>query len=270
MSNDTVNPETIDPQTPAAPELDAGDPPGGAQPASEPTVTTPPPDVAGSDHIPRSRFNEVIAERNRERAEKAQLMAALQQRQQAEPNPQKPSNSAPKEADYENFQDFQDARAAYIADQRYEQRRMQERQAEQQQQEQSRVQAAEQNWTNKAREAADKYPDFDQKINSAPPITNAYALAVLKKADAAGDLAYHLAGDHALIAKINGMHPLDAAMELGRIEVKLAGSKTPPKQSVSKAPPPISPVGSGKTNSAQAFTPGMTQEEFNAAFKPIW
>jgi len=242
--------------------------PEGAQPSVE---TTPPPAPEipqGSDSIPRSRFNEVIAGRNRERAEKAQLLAAMQQRQQ--PEQPKPANTPPKEEDFANWQDFQDARSAYVADQRYEARRAQEKQAEQQQQEQSRAQSAEQNWIQKSSEAAVKYPDFDNKVNTAPPITNAYALAVLKKADAAGDLAYHLASDHALIAKINAMHPLDAAMELGRIEEKLAGSKTPPKTSVSKAPKPISPVGSGKTPAARGFSNDMSQEDFNEQYKPLW
>jgi hypothetical protein len=193
-------------------------------------------------------------------------------RQRLQPPPVQPPAapaSAPKEEDFATWQDFQDARSAYIADQRYEHRVQQEQQARRAQFEQAREQNADANWEQKTIEASTKYPDFGQKISTAPRL-NPVATAVLKASPMAGDLAYHLAGNHDVIARLNGMHPLDQAAEIGRIEGKLAGSKAPPVKSVSKAPPPISPVGSGKTNSANAFDPGMSQEEYNAAFKPIW
>lgn len=264
MLNDTVSTEAIDPQTPAAPAQDvpAGDPPGGAQPASEPVVSTPPPDnTAGSEpNIPYSRFAEVLRERN-------ELRQRFQQPPAQAPAPQ--AATAPKEEDYQDYGSFQKAVIAHEVQLGIERYQQVQRQQQQQQTEQQREYNAEVNWSKKASETAASTPDFEQKIASAPKLAP-WAVAVMKASPAAGDLAYHLASDHALIERVNSMHPVDAIAEMGRIEAKLAGSKAPPKQSVSKAPPPISPVGSGRTNSAKAFDPGMSQEEYNAAFKPIW
>lgn len=243
----------------------------GTQPSAESNPTPAPEIPQGSDYIPKSRFNEVIAERNRERAEKAALMQMLQQRQQqAEPQqpPQVNAPQPPKQEDFSNYEQYIEARAEFKAKQAAEQTwkafQAQQQQQAQQQAEQARIQTAETNWAQKAYEASVKYSDFTEKVSNSMPLTNAYAAAVLKASPMAGDLAYHLASNPDLVARLNGMHPIDAAAELGRVEGKLAGSPTPPKVSVSKAPKPISPVGTGKTPSPSQYRDDMTDQEYLA------
>lgn len=216
--------------------------------------------------IPKWRFDEINA---RLHAAEARARESAQPQQ---PAPQAPQ--PPKQDDFQTYEEYIDARATFKAEQAAEAKwnglQQQQRQATQQQAEQARIYNAETNWGQKSHEAAAKYPDFEQKIATSAPLTNAHAMAVMKASPVAGDLAYHLASNPDVVGRLNGMHPIDAAAELGRIEGKLAGSTTPPKPSVSKAPKPISPVGSGKTPASREYSDDMSQEEFNATYKPIW
>lgn len=251
MLNDAGNTEEIETQTPDSPDLGepAGEPSGGAQPASDSTTSAPPPEPSGSDHIPRSRFNEVIAERNRERAEKAQLLAALQAGRQPEASkPVQPQ--APKQEDYATYEDYIDARSEFkaeaAANARWEKLQQEQQQIQRNQEQQTREQSIESNWSQKTTEARAKYSDFDEKLSNAPRL-HPIAQQVLRNAQNAGDLGYHLASNPDLIAKVNGMHPLDMAAELGRIEGKLSGvAPQPPK--VSQMPKPMAPIGGNKSN----------------------
>lgn len=218
--------------------------------------------------IPKYRFDDVNHRMQAAERELAQLRQAQNQQ------PPAPAPQPPKQDDFQTYEEYIRADAKFVAEQAAEAKwngfQQQQQQAAQRQAEQTRAQTADQNWNQKTSEAAAKYPDFEQKLFTAPNIFSDHTRAVLKASPMAGDLAYHLASNPEIIGRLNGMHPLDAAAELGRIEGKLAGSTTPPKTSVSKAPKPISPVGSGKTPASRDFSPDMSQEEFDATFKPLW
>ncbi|MDQ3003178.1 MAG: hypothetical protein M3Y08_18195 [Fibrobacterota bacterium] len=242
----------------------------GTQPSGEANPNPAPEIQQGRDPIPKTRFNEVIVERNHLRAENSHLVSLLQQRQQ--PEQPKPAPQAPRQDDFSTYEEYIRADARFTAEKSVEDRwnalQQKQQQAAQAQSEHARTQTVETNWSQKSSDASVKYADFDTKISTCPPLAP-HALQVLKASPAAGDLAYHLASNPDLIGRLNGMHPFDAVMELGRMEGKLAGSTTPPKPSVSKAPKPISPVGSGKTTSPSAYRDDMSEAEYLAMRHPI-
>lgn len=55
---------------------------------------------------------------------------------------------------------------------------------------------------------------------------------------------HHLAQNPEEARRIAGLHPLDAAMELGSLKAGLAKANTKPETKTSKAPPPIVPIAS--------------------------
>lgn len=241
---------------------------GGETPAATPSQEDATPQGQGSQHspmIPKWRFDEL---NQRMQAAEARLREGSQQQQ-----PQQQAPQAPKQEDFNSYEEYIRADARFIAQQEARQTVAQERQqqlqAEQQQREHARVQTAEQNWSQKASDAATKYPDFEQKIFTAPSLTNAHALAVLKSSPVAGELAYHLASNHDIVARLNGMHPLDAAAELGRIEGKLNGSSGQPKSKPSAGIPVITPVGAGqKHGTVDPYASETSVEDYIRATRP--
>lgn len=267
MSTDNVNTEVTAPETPApetqVPATEGA--PGGAQPAPEQSQPAPAQDnKPGSEPtIPYSRFAEVLRERN-----------DLRTRLNPQTQPQQPQPAqAPKQEDFSTYEEFIRADARFHAEQAAEQKwnalQAQQQQASIAQFQQTRATKAEINFTQKLHEAVAKDPGVLALIQTAPPLRDDLQVNLKEHKDPVG-LAKYLAQNPNLVFEMNNLPPDLGVQRMWEIGQSLAGSTTQPKQSASKAPPPISPVGSGKTNTTGTYRNDMSQEEFNAAFKPIW
>lgn len=264
MSTDNVNTEVTVPETPvaAAPAAAPEGAPGGAQPAPEQSQPTPAQDhKPGSEPmIPLSRFNEVIRERN----ELRQKFAPPQQPQHA----QGPAQS-PKPEDFNGDYDaYQAAVIDFRVQQGISQYAQQQQRQEQVRQYQDRAAKADMNFTKKLTEAAAKDPTVIAVLQAAPALRPDLQVNLGEYPEPVA-LAKHLATNPELVFEMNNLPPDLAVQRMWMIGQSLAGSKTQPA-SASKAPPPISPVGSGKTNTTGTYRDDMSQEEFNATFKPLW
>lgn len=97
-------------------------------------------------------------------------------------------------------------------------------------------------------EARGKYDDYQQVVyNDRLMISDAMAEAI-RSADNGPDIAYHLGSNPKEAERIFRLSPLLQAKEIGRIEAKLSGEPPTTKQTT-RAPAPISPVGSTRTSS---------------------
>jgi len=93
----------------------------------------------------------------------------------------------------------------------------------------------------KAEKAAEKYVDFEDVVfNPSVPINEAMT-EFIAESELGADVAYFLGKNLAKALAISQMSPVKAARELTRIEAEIAAK---PKPTPSKAPEPISPVGS--------------------------
>lgn len=102
----------------------------------------------------------------------------------------------------------------------------------------------------KAEKAAERYPDFQAVVgNPALPINDAMA-EFIAESDHGPDVAYFLGKNPMKAAQIAQMTPVKAARELARIETELAAK---PKATPSKAPDPITPVGSRGKSAASTL-----------------
>lgn len=266
MNNDNANQEVTAPQTPEAPA--AEEPQGAAQATSEAQPSAPADQTPGSTEptIPYSRFAEV----NRKMRE---YEAQLAQAKQAQAPQQAPTAGAPKQDDFATYEEFIEARATHAATQaaeaRYNALRQQEAQQNQARQQQERANSAYQNWVGKVADLSTKDPIRYQRAVETLGNMPAELGVMVMQDQAARELTEHFADHPEEGFRLASLPPIQAAMELGRLGAKLAGSKAPPA-SVSKAPRPIDPVGSGKTNVSTGFRNDMSQEEFNRSFNPIW
>ena len=102
-------------------------------------------------------------------------------------------------------------------------------------------------------EARSKYDDYQQVVyNDRLMISDAMAEAI-RSADNGPDIAYHLGSNPKEAERIARLSPLLQAKEIGRIEAKLSYEPPATKQTT-RAPAPISPVGSARTTNASYDT----------------
>lgn len=141
--------------------------------------------------------------------------------------------------------------------------------------------AAQENLENESKKAQDKFAkqyaefsktvdDLEETMDSVSDITLAPVLqAALADSDIAPEILYHLAKNRDELERINELSPVAIAREIGKIEAKL--EKAPPKKEVvekkqTKAPPPVTPIGSKSSSSLKKDIndPNLSQEEYEA------
>ena len=159
----------------------------------------------------------------REAQEKEYWKAQALQQKAPEPTPTPVSADGPKQDDFDTHAEWVKASI------RFEAKAMIEAEKRQQ------------TWDQKAQAARTRFTDFDEALETAPAPSRAVA-EVLNESPIGGDVAYHLATHPDEYNRINRLGPVAAALELGRIEARLAPQKKAPITPATKAPRPPSPV----------------------------
>jgi hypothetical protein len=149
------------------------------------------------------------------------------------------SSNRPKLDDFESYDEYVDKLTDWKIEQREAARQKQEAELHQKAAQQTRAES----WNEKVEAARDKYEDFDDVIESiTTPITPAMQEAIMESGIGT-DIAYHLAQHPKEIQRIAKLSPMQAAIEIGKLEAKLTAPVEKKKPAVSKAPEPIKPVG---------------------------
>jgi hypothetical protein len=166
----------------------------------------------------------------------------------APPQTQQQYTGRPVESQYERYEDYIEALTDFKAAQAYQriQQETEQRQAQQ------RQQALQSDWQNRVAQFRQKVPDFDSVLSDAEDIQLSSALqqAILEHENGER-LAYELAKDRKTLEKIARLSPTAAIRELGKFEATALNGDTK-APAISKAPPPISPVGTGSTKSTKS------------------
>ncbi len=201
----------------------------------------------------QERMNEITAarreaEREREEARREaeywKGMAAGKkpegEAEQAKPAADANGDPEPNPEDYE----YGEADAKYIGDSARWNARAEFRELKRQDAEQAEVVKLKSGHEARVSEVAEKYPDYQEKVQLAAdrgewPCSQVMALGIMAS-PVGPDVAYHLASDKAEATRIAQLSPLEQARELGRLE---AGFLNKPKEATPevkapKAPPP--------------------------------
>ena len=217
----------------------------GESPTPEPEVEVSGPDTPAE---PKNRVQERIDELTRKRYEaerekeywKGKAEALSPGRSGEVETPKVADLALPPEPLEEQFDNYSDYTRALV---QHEARKLVAAQEATKQQEQAHLQATEkqrtyQEWVGKGKT---KYPDFSEVAESQTiPYTQAMADAIVGT-ETGLDIAYYFGKNPAEATRIAGLSPLQAAKEIGKLEVKLAA--VAPKTSA--APTPIRPVAGG-------------------------
>jgi len=190
------------------------------------------------------RISQLVYEREEAKREVKRLQEQLSQ----------PEGDAPRENDFENYDDYVAAKAVHAMEQRQREQQQQQLQARQQ----ALIAERQQQFQAQVIEAKGKYADFEQvAFNPQVPITEGVA-QLLTTTDKGADIAYHLGKNPEVAQRLAQMDPLQAAIEIGKIEANL---KLPQPKTVTDAPEPLAPVGGGGDAGA-ADPSNMTTEQF--------
>jgi phosphoglycolate phosphatase-like HAD superfamily hydrolase len=240
------------------------------------------------DERPRRRpgFKRKIDKLNRRISEREQLLTAREreiellreQLKTGKPEKEKSGVAAtdgkpvkPNPDDFESHADYEKAQDKYVedlvdwkADQKLKAKELDAKKEKLKSEEQSLLEA------HMGRIATFKkdHADFEEVIEEAEdvPLSITVRDCILNSEDSAA-LMYELAKDPEELERICELPALQAARAIGRIEARLqkeSSAKETPEPKVTKAPKPLSPIGSGsaKTGKRSIFDEKLSQKEY--------
>lgn len=119
-------------------------------------------------------------------------------------------------------------------------------------------------WTEKRSEFMKAHPDFEDIAESDDLKVSPVMTELLLEADNGPELAYALGKNPDLAARIAQLSPAKAALEMGRLAASVDAARKP---KVSKAPPPVRPVGT-RANAGTKSPDEMSMDEYAAMRTP--
>lgn len=229
-------------------------------------------DAAKPDRDEKGRFKPGVQQRideiTRARHEAEREAAYWRQRAMAgtESKAQPSANEPPPKPTPDKYQDYAEyveALTDWKTDQKVREA-LSARDSEQAKQAEGRVQQTKQQaFAERVQQARTSITDYDEVVGLSDLPIAQHVGEVLLDSDVGPQLAYHLAKNPDLANRLNQMSPTAAAREIGRIEASIEKPVEPVAKSTSKAPPPINPIGSGRTN-ATANPAQMDMEQYKA------
>lgn len=149
----------------------------------------------------------------------------------------------PKRDDFRDDEAFSQAQIEHLAEKKAAEKLAQREREEQ------RERSAEA-FLEQSEKAQERYPDFQVVVGNPSLAINENMVEFIADSDVGADLAYYLGKNPMKAAAIAQMSPVKAARELSRLEAEIASK---PKATPSKAPEPITPVGTRGKASATAL-----------------
>ena len=149
----------------------------------------------------------------------------------------------PRREEFRDDEAFSQAHIEHLAEKKAAEKLAQRERAEQQER-------AAEAFLEKAEKAQERYPDFQMVVGNPTLAINDGMYEFIADSEHGPDVAYFLGKNPMKAAQIAQMSPIKAARELSRIESEIASK---PKANPSKAPEPISPVGTRGKSSVSAL-----------------
>jgi hypothetical protein len=178
------------------------------------------------------------------------------------PGAQAPANEKPTPDKYDNYADFVEALADWKAEQKVNK-------ALAEQSQRTAQQAVATTFQGRVQEFVKTTPDYVDVVGNSDVPVAGHVAEHIQDSDHGPALAYHLAKNPELAARLNAMSPNAAAREIGRIEATFAnpqsaGTKPPPAKKLSETPAPANTSTSGQGRTVQKDLASMTPAEYEA------
>lgn len=205
----------------------------------------------------QERISEITRQRREAEAKAAELEARLKQYESA--NPQTEDEPTLADFDY-NEAEYVKALRAYNQKQSTlaaRQARAEEFKEEVERLKQQTQKATVETFQARSQDFATDHPDYFDTIKSPGFQQGPAIIQAVLTSDSGPALAYHLAKNPDLTHSLNQMNPVQAMMEMGRIEARLTQPVAP---KTTNSPPPVKPV--GKSATVEKDPDKMSAEEY--------
>lgn len=223
----------------------------------------------------QKRIDELVKQREEEKAEKLRLLALVEQYQKPAPKveeqvedgePQKPSREAFADSDAyaAALADYADAKADWSARRAVQDALAEEARKTEQRQIEEGQKAAREAYQARVTKAAEKYADY-KEVAESPNVTVTIAMAqAIMHSQHGPEIQYYLGKNPDEAKRISTLNPAEQLVELGLVVGKLsapAPSPEKPKPIVSSAPKPIKTL-EAKSEPVQKDPSEMSMEEY--------
>lgn len=199
---------------------------------------------AGKGKQAKKRIDKLTREKGNLQLELDRLKAEKEQ-----PAPVLEPTAEPKEEDFEDYADYQKAHTSWMVKEAVAANDLSRSEEGQRQSSEKQAYERSMDFDRRADVFRETHEDFDAVAKS-PEMMRFYTdyaphLAEAIESNEKGpEIAYHLGENPDVAIKLARMSPIQAAVEVGKLEAKL--STDPKPKAVSKAPDPINPVGGGQ------------------------
>lgn len=201
------------------------------------------PEKPKEEPIPKGvqrRIDRAVRQKYEAEARANELERRLRDYEQSQRQPVAKVNDAPKLEHFDNIEDYVEAKARYVARAEMNETLTAQQRAEAERNAQAAQARTAETWAKRAAAAKAEMPDFDEVVLSSDvQFKEPAALQSIAESNIGPKIAYYLASNPDEADEIAAMTGAAAIRAIGRLEAKLEDGK----QSVTKTPAPIKPVG---------------------------
>lgn len=258
----------------AAPSLEGKKPEESATPEQ-------PDDSSASDEPKKAkgvqkRIDELVRQREEEKAEKLRLLAIVEgfNKPKQEPEAKQDEDQAPQKPVRESFgttdeyvaalADYADAKATWSSEKAVKEALANQAKQSEQRQIEAGQKAAQEAYAKRVEDATKEYPDY-KEVAESPDVTVSIPMAhAILQSEHGPKIAYHLGKNPEEAKRISQLSPPVQLIEMGLIVARLtapAASPAPLKPVVSAAPKPLKPLES-KSEPAAKSPQDMNMDEY--------
>ena len=206
----------------------------------------------------QKRFARQQAEELRQLREK---VAALETGKTDTSQSAESEDAPPKEEDFDDYSEYVAAKAEYNAEKRIRAELAAQKEQDQQTAEENRLNGLLATFEERVEAVRDKFEDYDEVVFDSSLQLRPEVGRVLLEMERGPELAYEIASDPKVQARLSSLSETGVAIELGKMEAALT---LPKARKATKAPDPVKPL-KGKSSAPEKSVEEMSADEYRAA-----
>ena len=192
----------------------------------------------------QKRIDRAVRQKYEAEAKTGVLEERIRQLEQGQRQQAPRDTGAPKLDQFDNIEDYVEAKAAYVADKRIEEKLSAREKVENERNAQAAQSKSAESWQKRVMTAQAEMSDYDDVVGSSDIVfKDPVVLSAIQESDIGPKIAYYLASNPDEADDIAGMTGIAAVRAIGRLEAKLSVKGS----NVTRTPEPIKTVGQKAT-----------------------
>ena len=207
----------------------------------------------------QKRIDRAVRQKYEAEAKATVLEERLRNLEQQSYRPAQKEAGAPKLDQFDNIEDYVEAKAAWVADKRIDEKLSAREKVENERNAQAAHTKSAESWQKRVASITAELPDYDDVVGSSDVVfKDPVVVSAIQESDIGPKIAYYLASHPDEADDIADMTGIAAVRAIGRLESKLSGKGVV----TTRTPAPISPV--GQKAKIEKAPEEMSSKEFDA------